>query len=97
MSATAVDSIPQCMSIGQKDVLGKILTAYRCLLICEFAQKNPFHRLWHAQTVTSLSAGQSLSVGSTLASSDGQSKLVFQGDGNLVVSARTPSPHDRSI
>ena len=37
------------------------------------------------QTVTSLSAGDSLRKGSTMTSADGQSKLVFQGDGNIVV------------
>lgn len=35
--------------------------------------------------MTSLSAGDSLRKGSTMTSADGQSKLVFQGDGNIVV------------
>ena len=38
-----------------------------------------------AQALSSLSGGDTLSPGQTLASPDGQSKLVFQDDGNLVV------------
>ena len=37
------------------------------------------------QAVTSLAAGESFTKGQTMTSSDGQSKLVFQGDGNIVV------------
>ena len=37
------------------------------------------------QAVTSLAAGESFTKGQTMTSPDGQSKLVFQGDGNIVV------------
>lgn len=64
------------------DILTSILlvsTASVCTQDTESHSSSP------AQTVTSLSAGETLRLGSTLASADGQSKLVFQGDGNLVV------------
>ena len=43
------------------------------------------HVLHALQALSSLSGGDTLSPGQTLASPDGQSKLVFQDDGNLVV------------
>ena len=43
------------------------------------------HALRSAQALSSLSAGDTLSPGQTLASPNGQSKLVFQDDGNIVV------------
>ncbi len=38
-----------------------------------------------AQELTELAAGATLNAGQTLKSPSGQSKLVLQGDGNLVV------------
>ena len=49
------------------------------------------HMLRAAQALSSLSGGDTLSPGKTLASPDGQSKLVFQDDGNIVV--RTERQH----
>lgn len=47
--------------------------------------------------MTSLSAGDSLRPGQSLASAGGQSKLVFQEDGNIVVSIEACSVITRTM